>query len=385
MVVLYTMKIAVNVSREYLGGITASNLSLVKHLYGQDIQTIALEINARRVMKGPVIFRQLDPTLFDHNIINIHPDTLKNVLKKSTTLQEMEAHFSEPINDVMSVLKETKPDVILISGTYYIPWIISVATKKLNIPIVLWYSGILTKEVECYDEKARKLFSAMELSIIKRAKKIIFPSKLCKNTVEELFHKHLTAKTYVIPNAVNKDFLNDIAVDFSVSRRIAGIGRYTHIKNFDTFFEIHKRLLKEKWEHECNFISVVDKQALKKIPKTINVLPPMNTLGIKKFYLSQGLIVSPSHFETFGNVPMEAACLGIPVLVNETMGCAEVLQKVGLSNMVISFEDTSLVTSRIKELCGQSILPKQINALRKLLDPEFINEQVKSVIISALR
>lgn len=377
------MKIAINVSREYLGGITASNLSFVKHIYGQDIQTVAIEINTRLVMKGPVIFRQLDPSLFDHNIINIHPDSLKKALNSSTSLKDMEIHFSKEIDNVVSVLKETKPDVFLISGTYYIPWLLSVAAKKAGIPIVLWYSGILTKEVENYKEKERNLFYSMELSIIKRAKKIIFPSKICKNTVESLFHKHLTAKTHVIPNAVNKDFLNDVSVDFSVSRRFAGVGRYTHIKNFDTFFEIHKYLLKEKWEHECSFVSDVDTKVSKKIPKTISIVPPMDTLGIKKFYLSQGLIISPSHFETFGNVPMEAACLGIPVLVSDNMGCAEILKKVGLSNMIVSFNEMSLVVSRVKELCGQSILPKQINALRKILDPDLINEQVKSIVISA--
>lgn len=379
------MKIAINVSREFLGGITASNLSFIKHIYGQDIQTVAIELNARRVMKGPVIFRQLDPTLFDHNIINIHNYTLKEALDSSSSLKEVEAYFSEVINDVYLILKETKPDVFLISGTYYIPWILSIAAKKAGIPVVLWYSGILTKEVENYKEKDRKLFSAMELSIIKRAKKIIFPSKICKTAVEELFHKHLTAKTYVIPNAVNRDFLNDISVDFSVSRRIAAVGRYTYIKNFDAFFEVHKKLLQQKWYHEGFFVSNIEKGAMKKVPKTVTVLPPMDTLGIKKFYLSQGLIISPSHFETFGNVPMEAVCLGIPVLVSDTMGCAEILKKVGLSNMSISFKDTSLVAERIKELCGQSILPKQINALRKLLDPELVNEQVKSILQNAIR
>lgn len=377
------MRIAINVSREYLGGITASNLSLVKHLYAQDIQTVAIELNAKRVVKGAVIFRQLDPTLFDHNVVNIHDHELKHALHKSSSLKEFENYFSEIINDVCLILKETKPDVFLISGTYYIPWILSVAAKKAGIPIVLWYSGILSKEVENYKEKDRKLFSAMELSIIKRAKKIIFPSKICKKTVETLFHKHLTAKTYVIPNAVNRDFLNEVSVDFSLSRRIAGVGRYTPIKNFDTFFEIHKKLLQQKWQHECFFVSNVEKSHTKKIPKTVTVLPPMDTLGIKKFYLSQGLIVSPSHFETFGNVPMEAVCLGIPVLVSDTMGCSEILEKVGLSNMSMSFNDEALVAERIKELCGQSILPKQINALRKLLDPDLVNEQVKSILQNA--
>lgn len=111
----------------------------------------------------------------------------------------------------------------------------------------------------------------------------------------------------------------------------------------------------------------------------------MTTEGLKKFYLSQGLIVCPSLFEIFGNVPMEAACLGIPVLVSDTMGCAEVLKKVGLANMVISFDDIGKVTDRAQELCGQSILPRQLNALKRILDNNFVSEEIRAILDNVVR
>jgi hypothetical protein len=77
---------------------------------------------------------------------------------------------------------------------------------------------------------------------------------------------------------------------------------------------------------------------------------------------------------------MEAACLGIPVLVSENMGCAEVLKKVGLENMVIAFDDIKKVADRAQEICGQSILPKQLNALRRILDNNLISEEIRAVL-----
>lgn len=202
---------------------------------------------------------------------------------------------------------------------------------------------------------------------------------MCKKTVEELVVKSKIGNSYVIPNPVASIFTDPSAVDASIERRIAAVGRYSRIKNFNKFFELHLELQKRKWRHTASFVTNPNVD-LKTMPKTIEVLPSMSAEGLKKFYLSQGLIVCPSTFETFGNVPMEAACLGIPVLVSDTMGCAEVLKKVGLANMVISFDDIGKVADRVQELCGQSILPKQLNALKRILDNNFVSEEIRAVL-----
>jgi len=330
-------------------------------------------------MKGAIIFRNFAPEVFDHHIINIHDLPIIKIMKKSHTIKDIERAYKEPIRIIRNILKKEKPDVILLSGTYYLPWLISIAAEQEGIPIVLWYSGVLTKEVEHYSKKLRKLFSLMEKSIVARSSSVIFPSKLCKDVVEEIVVKKKIKKSYVIPNAVASTFIDPCAVDYSVESRIAAVGRYSKIKNFDKFFELHKELLKRRWRHTASFLTKQN-AVIKKIPKTIEVLPPMNVEGLKKFYISQGLIVSPSIFETFGNVPMEAVCLGIPVLVSDNMGCAEILKKVGLENMVISFDDINKVADRVQELCGQSILPRQLNAIRRILDNKFISEEIGAVL-----
>lgn len=379
-----SMRIAINLTRDTVGGITSSNINLVNYLYQLDYEFVGLELTSRMYMKGPSLFRHFNPKVFDHHIVNIHHLPLLQVLKRSKTLKDVESAFKEPIRVIRTILKQTNPDVVFLSGTYYMPWLISIAAKKENIPVIMWYSGVLSRETEHYPEKLRKLFASMEKAIVKNSSQIIFPSALCKKTVEKLVVKGKVRNGSIIPNPISSIFTDPTAVDASIERRIAAVGRYSRIKNFDAFFELYKKLQKRKWRHTASFVTNANID-LKTAPKTIELLPSMTPEGLKRFYLTQGLIVCPSIFETFGNVPMEAACLGIPVLVSDTMGCAEVLEKVGLENMVISFDDMDAVADRVEYLCGQQILPKQLNALKKILDTNFVSEEIRAVLDSAVR
>ncbi|MBI2462773.1 MAG: glycosyltransferase family 4 protein [Candidatus Spechtbacteria bacterium] len=375
------LKIAINLSREYMGGITSSNINLINHLYGLDY-FVGIELNSRTYMKGPVLFRNFAPEAFDHHIININHLPIIDIMKKAESIRDVENAYREPLEIIRNILRETNPDIVLLSGTYYIPWLISIVAKKEGIPVVLWYSGVLSRETDSQPTHMRALFALMEKSIVSRAAKIIFPSQLCKSVVEEEVIKHRIKNCYVIPNPASSIFMDPCAVEYSVERRIAAVGRYSRVKNFDLFFLLHKELLRRKWKHSACFVTNSDAR-LKNIPKSIEILPPMAPEGLKEFYISQGLIICPSSFETFGNVPMEAVCLGVPVLVSNKMGCAEILSKVGLENMVISFDDIEKVADRVQELCGQSVLPKQLNALKRILDSRLISEEIKAVLTSA--
>ncbi|OGZ72586.1 MAG: hypothetical protein A2908_03535 [Candidatus Staskawiczbacteria bacterium RIFCSPLOWO2_01_FULL_38_12b] len=373
------MKIAINLTREKVGGITSSNINLINYLYKLNYEFTGIELVSRMHMEGPALFRSFAPEIFDHHIISIHHLPLQNILKRSSSLQEVKKAYGEPIKIIRNILKESRPDAVLLSGTYYLPWLISIAAKKEKIPVVLWYSGVLTKETEHSPVKTRRMFLSLEKAIIKNASKIIFPSELCRKTVEELVIKKKVKNSCVIPNPMASIFTDPSVVDDSEDRTIAGIGRYSKIKNFDKFFQLELELQKRNWRHTASFVTNPDAN-LEHMPKSIKALPSMKPEELKKFYLKQGLIICPSNFETFGNVPMEAACLGIPVLVNETMGCAEILKKVGLENMVISFDDINKVADRVEQLCDQEILPKQLNALKKLLDTNFVSEQIRIVL-----
>ena len=104
------MKIAINLTREFLGGITSSNINLINHLYGQDYEFLGLELNNRVYMKGPVIFRNFAPEVFNHHIINIHDLPLLNILNHSRTLREVEGKYKVPLKIIRGILKKEKTD-----------------------------------------------------------------------------------------------------------------------------------------------------------------------------------------------------------------------------------------------------------------------------------
>lgn len=371
------MKIATNVTRDYLGGITISNVNFLNFLQGTGRGVIGIELNARRHMGGATAFWHFSPEWFEHNIINIHDIPFEKAIRRAKNLKDLERQYRPVITIIKNILKKDKPDVMFLNGTYYIPWLMSIAAYELDIPIVLRYAGVYSKETENTKPKMRKFCAEIEKSFQKRTKYFIFPSQLCKNVVEwEVARKELKNSS-VIPNGVN--VMKSCAVPSTVERRIVAVGRWDKVKNFDVFFKLHTLLKKQGWAHEATFVTG-DVRKIKRMPKTINRLASMTHDELMRFYTSQGIVISPSLFETFGNVPVEAACLGIPVLVSENMGCAELFKTAGLENMVISFSDLDQVAERVKKLCGQQILPRQMNNLRKYVDPDVVNAEISAVL-----
>lgn len=374
------MKIATNVTREYLGGITRSNVNFMDSLHQKSEGIIGIELNSKRYVMAPTIFQHLSADWFNHHIVNIHDISIVKAIQSAKSLKDLEKKYRPIIKIIKDILISDRPDVVFLNGTYYVPWLISIAAFELKIPIVLRYAGVYSRETESYKPKSRKFFADIEKSFQKRVSHFIFPSRLCLDVVEKEVAKKEIKKSFIIPNSFSVPE-NEIVFK-SVERRIAAVGRWDKIKNFGYFFKIHKLLLKQGWIHEASFVT--GDSRIKQIPKNINRFTSMTHSELLKFYSSQGLIICPSLFETFGNVPIEAVCMGIPVLVSENMGCAEVLKVAGLDNMVISFDDLNMVTQRVKELCGQQILPKQVNNLRKILDPKVINAEIMSVLRDAI-
>lgn len=374
------MKLAINITREPLAGVTTTNLSLLNHLHGTNTQVVGIELNSFRTFFSPIVYRHLSPEWFKHQIISTCDYSLMHIVKRAKTLKEVEIAFKDIIDIIRGIFRTERPDTVVVNGTYFMPWLIAIAARKEKIPVVLWYAGILTKETEGMTTHFRTIFTEMERSIIKSACKIIFPSNICKETVfDQVLKSSKVRSGLVVPNPISPIYTR-AAVESPVDRRIAFVGRCTAIKNLEAFCLLHKKLLAKGWKHQATIVSNIPQSFLKKIPKTIRIISSMQPDELKTFYTSQGLIISPSHFETFGNVPVEAACLGIPVLVNETMGCAEVFRDAGLEGMVVNFQDIERVVSRVQELCGQHILPKQINNLRKAVDTQYIANTIVSAI-----
>lgn len=91
-----------------------------------------------------------------------------------------------------------------------------------------------------------------------------------------------------------------------------------------------------------------------------------------KFYRKINVVIAPSHFETFGNVAMEAIAVGTPALVSKRMGVYEVFTRLGLDDLILDFNDIEGVIRRIDEIIqNNATIPPKIRKLIAELIAEF--------------
>lgn len=374
------MKIATNVHRDAFGGITISNLALFDWLEDKEDTIVGIEIITGRHILGPVIFRRYLPSFFSHHIINgidVLPshswEKMGNVRKKWDIL----------IETAKNILRLEAPDILLANGTYNTPWILAQAAKELRIPIVLRYAGVLQKEIYHKNFLVKKRLLAYEKWLASTAVAVIFPSEICKKTVEKEILGYPAKQSVVIPNPA-------IAVKTNTRRNtgrftLVAIGRWTPIKNFQAFVALHRELLHEGWQHRAVMVTSHWDEKFG-IPETIERKEPMSQEDLFKFYRSINLLVVASHFETFCNVAAEAVVNGISVLVSKNVGFSEILLKAGLKRMVInSFDDPVQVAGAVKRLAKTKLTQKEIRVVASLVNPQIIHEQILNVLNDVIK
>ena len=90
----------------------------------------------------------------------------------------------------------------------------------------------------------------------------------------------------------------------------------------------------------------------------IKLYDPMSSRKLAKFYEKMGIIISPSLFETYGNVAQESIASGTPALISSNMGVSETFRDLGLSDYIVNFKSTQDVYNKIINFSGQPISDK---------------------------
>lgn len=369
------MKIAVNVSRDRFGGITTSNSMLFDALDAGRDAVVGVELTSRRAFPGATLFWKYQPHFFHHHVVNCFDLMQPKLVRRGDSLASFAKRWKPAVDAVVDILRREAPDVVLVNGTFFVPWVLARAARKLKLPIVLRYAGVLRRETSHFSPAVQRTFREMERDIVRASRRIVFPSDLCRRVVEQEVSTDLPEWS-VVYNPVHPT--RGSRPPESGSHDIATIGRWVPIKNFGAFFDLHAALKKEKWPHRAFLVTTHGRS--KGIPRTVTRIPPMDHEQLWRFYDTLGLLVMPSHFETFGNVAAEALARGVPVLVSRNTGFAEVLDAVGLGEMAIDFDDVAKVAERAKALCGKRVPPSKLSALRKMLDPNVSRDRIMAVL-----
>lgn len=100
------MKIATNITRSNVGGITVSNINFLNSIQGVGKGVVAFELVSARCLKGATAFSHFSPEWFEHNIINIFDKPIFRVIEKVKNIKELELEYRPIIDLIKKNLKK---------------------------------------------------------------------------------------------------------------------------------------------------------------------------------------------------------------------------------------------------------------------------------------
>jgi glycosyltransferase involved in cell wall biosynthesis len=307
-----------------------------------------------------------------------------DAVNAATDIRELEAVYAELIEAFRLKLKEERPHVVLVNGTYAVPWCLMLAAHSLQLPVILHYHGSLTKETEHWKEAAaREMLRKIEASFDRRGVKYIFPSVLVKDFVEQqVYRRRLYRKNVVVlPNPIPDEFFS---VEPQKSRRRIGfVGRWTRIKNtafLERFVELNHRAGKP-----FDIYVLTDAKSRQHAGKRLHdrvrfVSPREESASLAAFYGGMSAIICPSHFETYGNVAQEAVASGTPAYVSRNMGVSEVFERAGLGHLIVDFEKPRAVFEALQNDADLEIPMEVRRALREEAGAAVVHQKLLEYI-----
>lgn len=306
---------------------------------------------------------------------------IKDVLKNAKNLKDVRKKYASVIAAYREAIRKEKPDLVLINGTYYRPWCLFVAAEYESIPMVLHYHGVLSKEIEGWLPKDRKILNEMEKSFDRDNLFYIFPSNITKRVVENEIFGHKVEKSFVLPNPVPLHFFSNSVCGNKINVGI--VSRWVKVKNVD-FCETLAKYNKDRGgRFVINVVTDLDKKnsLYKNLSKDIKFYSPRSNKRLLDFYKNMGVIISPSYFETYGNVAKEALAAGVPAIVNPNMGVAETFKKLGLGHWVSNFSSVKEIYNKIENIIGSKVKDGVRLKIKEMYSPEKVFNKMISILV----
>jgi len=376
------MKILTNVQTSHLAGIGQAFWSLLKGLeknYPKNAEVVGVRvISDKNVSQNGIFTHKRIKNFKLCSITDQNFPSFKDAVDQAKNLNDLITSYQPLIEGYQNLINRQSPDLILLNGTYYVPWCLYLAARTTKIPIILHYHGILSKEVSHWSQKPRLLMNDLENSFDNDRIFYLFPSSLARKTVENEVFKHKISKSAIIPNSVPDHFFK--IKKTGDKENVGFVGRWSKIKN--PMF-IKKTVEYNNKKHGPYKINLVTSQteSKKEIKSRKNVVyhPQMNNFLLAGFYEKMGVLLSPSYFETYGNVAQEAIASGTPALISENMGVAETYRKLGLDNFIVDFKSVAKIYKKIGEISGSEIPQKTRNELKQIVSDNIISSEMMNV------
>jgi glycosyltransferase involved in cell wall biosynthesis len=292
-----------------------------------------------------------------------------DLVKSCSSIDEVREAYEPLIRAYEEALAEIAPDIVVVSGTYFMPWCLLQAARRYGrAKIIVHYHGVMREEVAHWKEAdARARFLEMEREFDAPGITYVFPSALARHTVEASVFGHPIEDAHIIPNPVPDYFFEADALAVERKRDHVGVvSRWTNIKGVDFLIAVARRA-KKIGRHTFNMVSNLapDSESAKEFSDIIRFMPSTENEALPGFYREQGVVLMPSRFETYGNVAQEAIASGTPALVPVKSGIAETFAKIGLGHWTDDFSCEKRTHDRLAEVAREEVPERARMALRE--------------------
>lgn len=305
---------------------------------------------------------------------------ISEVVKMAKSIDQVKAVYEPVIAFYQKAIQQENPDLVLVNGTFFMPWCLLIAAERESVPAVLHYHGVLTKEVSHWPAPQRKIFLDMEKTFDKKNLFYIFPSKITKDIVEKEVFGHKIKRFAVLPNPVSEHFFDER--NKRKNMNIGIVSRWAGIKNINFCKELAKYNHKNGSKFVVNVITDLAPTHAEyiKLSKFVKFHKPKSNKKLASFYRNMAIVISPSHFETYGNVAKESIACGTPAMVSSNMGVSETFEKLGLQDWIINFDCVETVYNKIGDVVGEKVTADVKTKMKELYMPNKIFDQIISTL-----
>ena len=267
---------------------------------------------------------------------------------------------------------------------------------KKSIPYVIQPHGSLVRIIDTRNSERilfnknqpKKLFDILSgNSILKDASKIIATSRIESDHFRDAFVDFPFTKVAYLPNVVDLSSYRDLpgrgqfraklGLDDQV-KIILFLGRIHQVKNIETLLAAFSKVRRTVKCPVKLVIAGSDEGPLQTLKSLANQLEVENDVVFPgplyereklEAYVDADVFVLPSHYESFGNVALEALACGTPVIVTNNCGVSEWISRdVGY---VVECNEEELCNALGEVLQNEQLSKKLGSNGQKLIEKEF--------------
>lgn len=272
--------------------------------------------------------------------------------------------FADEIAIVEDILNVVSPDIVFINGFSAFAWILSVASSRLGIPVVIQHAGIWRKEVDLHAElftpESRELCYVMEREAAEHVSANIFLNTFSQKAFEQIVGATRVANAHVIPLPhPGWPFADSFGPKANSSRTLGIVARWDRIKNHEAVLALAEEIRSQSLPWRIHSVTSIPNTPIKtefknRYREFVEVVAPMNRDSLGEFFRASDALILPSHFDVSPTVVMEAIASGVPTLISPNVGWVSEYEECGMHSWIGDFSRPDTIVNQLQSSFARS-------------------------------